>query len=549
MKHEADTLLLKEKIKLTKPTSRNPAYNSHLYWSQKSFNIIDIVIEQLSDPGDIVFDPFMGSGVTLLEAAKEELGRNAVGVDVNEMPTFIVNTLLNDMLNFDDEKKLNQFSEFLSSLAGSYDTTLANGEVATITKVLFDKPKRTENIFVIKQIDYKIGNEKGKKIASEITYDDYQSMATYQSPLTISNTKLIPNSKIAVGTNDHISDLFTPRNFSVLNKIVEYINQHDDDNLLRYLLMSILHLSKITDTHSNSQWPLWIPKTNAVEKNVVELMSQRINNIKKTISFIKKEYSNNLVVLSEKDKDYPENQPFVKVLLKGSQNITDIDIPDDSIDLVITDPPYMDQVLYSEYMQLYQPFLNFEYNLADEIVVSNGKNRNKNKNLYFELLNSVFSITASKAKEDSYMALYFHDSSLSVWNELLHVLEINGFKYITQQHIPKTRTLKNILSPKKSLSGDAILLFQNTKTAIHSANALADKDDMIAGVLSQAKLIIEKAGRPLSTPELYDMGTMEFIIQNGWLASLSEVVPSLVEVFEEELIWLPDKGLWTINNK
>ena len=35
--------------------------------------------------------------------------------------------------------------------------------------------------------------------------------------------------------------------------------------------MSILHLCKITDKHSNSQWPLWIPKTDCVEKNIIEI--------------------------------------------------------------------------------------------------------------------------------------------------------------------------------------------------------------------------------------------------------------------------------------
>lgn len=71
MRNEVDTLRLKKRIRETKPTSRNPVYNSHLYWSQKSYNIIDLIIEELSDPGDIIFDPFMGSGVTILESVKK----------------------------------------------------------------------------------------------------------------------------------------------------------------------------------------------------------------------------------------------------------------------------------------------------------------------------------------------------------------------------------------------------------------------------------------------------------------------------------------------
>lgn len=541
MKPDADTLWLKKQIKETKPTSRNPIYNSHLYWSQKSFNIIDLVIKELSNPGDTVFDPFMGSGVTILEAARKEFGRNAIGVDVNEMPTFIVKTILQDLRNESDNHILSDFSNFLKGLDHYYEIRLPDGKRGYVTKVIFDKPNRTQNEFNIKEIYFQVGKERGTLTKNQISLEDIRLFETYTQDLIIDNVKLIPNSKIAIGQDDHIADIFTPRNFSVLSEIVQYVQDHNENNLLRYLVMSVLHLSKITDTHSNSQWPLWIPKNNAVEKNVVELLRKRIKRMGETIEYIKNNYSDNLRVNSQKRVI---DDQYVKVLMKGSQNITNDDIPDNSVDLVITDPPYMDQVLYSEYMQLYQPFIDFKFNLKDEIVVSNAQNRHKSKNVYFELLNQVFSVTSRKAKENAYMALYFHDSSLLVWNDLLKVLELNGFKYITQQHVPKTRTLKNILSPKKSLSGDAILFFQNTKRPVVVKPELVEVEKMIIAVNRQAKIIIEKEGRPLGTPELYDMGVMEFIIQNGWLQPLSEKFPSLVEIFEQELTWIPEMGVW-----
>ena len=67
------------------------------------------------------------------------------------------------------------------------------------------------------------------------------------------------------------------------------------------------------------------------------------------------------------------------VLTKGSQYITNDDIPDDSVSLIITDPPYMDQVLYSEYMQLYKPFIGVGFNLHDEIIVSSARKETKVK--------------------------------------------------------------------------------------------------------------------------------------------------------------------------
>ena len=74
----------KEKLSKITPTNKNPIYNSHLYWSQKPYNITDLLISEFTEEGEYVFDPFMGSGVSLLEAVK--LNRKGLGVEINELP-------------------------------------------------------------------------------------------------------------------------------------------------------------------------------------------------------------------------------------------------------------------------------------------------------------------------------------------------------------------------------------------------------------------------------------------------------------------------------
>ena len=49
-------------------------------------------IERLTEPGDVVFDPFMGRGTTLLEAVL--LGRDVLGNDVNPLSRFLVEARL-----------------------------------------------------------------------------------------------------------------------------------------------------------------------------------------------------------------------------------------------------------------------------------------------------------------------------------------------------------------------------------------------------------------------------------------------------------------------
>jgi site-specific DNA-methyltransferase (adenine-specific) len=53
------------------------------YPSQKPEALLARLIEALSDPGDLVLDPYAGSGTTLAVAAR--LGRRFVGMDASDV--------------------------------------------------------------------------------------------------------------------------------------------------------------------------------------------------------------------------------------------------------------------------------------------------------------------------------------------------------------------------------------------------------------------------------------------------------------------------------
>src|SRR5262245_24483164 len=62
-------------------------HNFYRYPARFSPKFVRSVIEQFSDPGDLVADPFMGGGTTLVEALA--LGRESVGFDISSLATFI----------------------------------------------------------------------------------------------------------------------------------------------------------------------------------------------------------------------------------------------------------------------------------------------------------------------------------------------------------------------------------------------------------------------------------------------------------------------------
>ncbi len=72
---------------MVRTSRRSPLYDMHIYWSKKPYEGVRAYIEHYTEPGDIVLDPFCGSGSTALSALM--LGRKAIAIDLSPAATFI----------------------------------------------------------------------------------------------------------------------------------------------------------------------------------------------------------------------------------------------------------------------------------------------------------------------------------------------------------------------------------------------------------------------------------------------------------------------------
>src|SRR5699024_4380263 len=240
-----DLNTLKQKIKQIQPSNRNPLYQSHLYWSQKPFNVSRILIEELTNEGDVVFDPFMGSGVSIFESIL--LDRKSIGVEINELPIFIVETLLQKV--GDNENFVKFIEEFLKYIEGLNEYYLTWSEpqkdYGIVKKVIFDRDSISKKP-VLKKIHYKIQGDKHNYIKSPDKEDEEKFMKVDDLEF-ITDYKMLPNSRLAVRDNQKVSSLFAPRTLCIINKILEFesgLNDENYKNIIRYILMSSLHLIK-----------------------------------------------------------------------------------------------------------------------------------------------------------------------------------------------------------------------------------------------------------------------------------------------------------------
>ena len=63
-------------------------YLLHKYWARKPHNIVHDYIDFFTKEGEVVMDPFGGSGVTAIESIRS--GRKAINVDINPISEHII---------------------------------------------------------------------------------------------------------------------------------------------------------------------------------------------------------------------------------------------------------------------------------------------------------------------------------------------------------------------------------------------------------------------------------------------------------------------------
>ena len=83
-------LLAKKHVKL-----KNDPNNIHSYPAKMIKSIPEVIIPRFSNQGDIILDPFCGSGTVLLESKLHQ--RNAIGLDVNPLAVLISNVKTKDI--------------------------------------------------------------------------------------------------------------------------------------------------------------------------------------------------------------------------------------------------------------------------------------------------------------------------------------------------------------------------------------------------------------------------------------------------------------------
>ena len=254
-----------------------------------------------------------------------------------------------------------------------------------------------------------------------------------------------------------------------------------------------------------------------MERNILILILKKIKSLIKNHQISDKKISKKKNFISLKNS----SEKSYMLINKPIQNIN-LEIPDNSVDLIFTDPPYYDQVAYSEYLAIWEFFLSYKKNNQFELIQTNRKKGVKDKGAYLINLKKCFKIIVKKMKNDSQAIIYFKDSKLKNVNDFLNVLSSCGLDFIKQEHIVKKKyTYKQNTTKETTVTGDSLFYFKKVNRTKKLINKKYDIQKIENIIFQFTKKYLQKNKRA-NIAQILDNGLIKELFINGYLGTLKD---------------------------
>ncbi len=481
-------------------------YKMHKYWAAKPWYVVAEYIKHFTREGEIVLDPFCGSGVVGCEALIHR--RKAVLNDLNPMAVFIAgNTCRSpvDLKKFDAEF-IKIKTKFKSNIMDMYRLAEPCPECGAplYSKHVVRGPSLKGRWIVEARCSK--GHGRSGHIRRLLLPEEKAFIETVESrevPYWVpQNTfpdgrETMRLKKAGINTVDQ---LFTQRNLIALSLIYHEIQKIMDEDIRELMLLAfsntLLHVSKLkSETLRPMSANSYYCMDDWIEENVWDRFENRVNwhwgvcQGKKETNRLIGDYFNQ----TENFDGLLNGKTFMKLNTKA-QNLSDI--PDESIDYCFTDPPYGGSIQYFELTYLWRSWLDLSHEfIADEITVNDFQG--KKENSFEQMLTEAFCEIYRVMKPGRWLSITFNNKDTRIWAALLKACRVSGLEIVNI--VPQDPMGYSFVQSwsGKSLKRDLILNFRKPKAA--SCYMINDADSKKC--LDMRKIIIESAEDFLSKNE------------------------------------------------
>jgi len=414
---------LLEEIPVKKQAAKRH-FGVHGYFTKQTWNVVADYIKNFSKPGDLVLDPFGGSGITAVEALMN--GRSAINIDLNPMAVFLVQSLIAPVKLSDLTKAFNEVKE----------------------EYVRKEPKTEEEI------------EKALK--------------KYQGP------KPLPLPK---GSDvDTVDQLFSNKQTAQLGLLKSIILKQSNENIRKSLLLAFSStITKTNRTYHNSS----SRDENAGNSAAFAYYRYRIAKDEVDLDVIKSfETKYKKLLNAKKEMEYFINDNTISKaeIVKGTATNLNF-IPKETVDYIYTDPPYGKKIPYLDLSAMWNAWLDLEVTEEDfKQEAIEGGEHSKSKDEYNELMVQSIKEMYRVLKYDRWLSFVFAHKDPEFWHLIIDTAESCGFEYAGAVPQKNGQTsFKKRQHPFTVLSGQLIINFRKVRNprAIMKANLGMDIAEIV----------------------------------------------------------------------
>lgn len=490
-----------------------PVYLAHSYPTKVPPEAIVPYIEHYTAPGQVILDPFAGSGMTgvaarltgrhallndlsvgaahlafnhctscdagaLLEAFEHVAGQcegefrwlYGTRCDVCKGPARIIYTLWSDVLTCASCKcPIVLWEVAVDKEFGRVANTLRCPKCRKVHPKR-DLPRHGPPVPVLS--DYEcLGRCHGARRRRPPTARELrliQEVAVLDIAYPYPRTSLDPTTEMYVRCALHlqqihtVADFYTPRNLRALGKIWREILLVCERRIRAALAFAFTntawHATKMRRFNARGgQRPLtgtlYVPQL-SVEANPLPVLRHKIQMLAAFYRHV--------------DAQYRLRPTRVTLRLGCATNLQEI--PPNSVDYVFTDPPFGSNIFYADLNLIWESWLGRTTIPDTEAVINRSRKNGKTLQDYYQLMKSAFSEMHRVLKPGRWASVVFHNSDDNVWRAIQTAAEEAGFALVYAGAIDKSkRSMRGYIGERNDeniADGDVVLNLRRPKEVL-----------------------------------------------------------------------------------